>query len=211
MADLVKPCKKCGCVERYADRSCKACKKKTSEKWRRENREKDALRMREYRKKNPEKVAEIEKKYRTANKIKRSICSATWNNANKERVKINRKKWYEMQREHILQLQKAWRKANPEKVREMNIKKGHNRRAKIQSCGGQLSKGIVATLLERQNGKCACCGVKLNGEYHLDHIMPLALGGKNADDNVQLLLPKCNLKKGAKHPVDYMRERGLLL
>lgn len=40
--------------------------------------------------------------------------------------------------------------------------------------------------------------------------MPIARGGSNTDDNVQLLCPACNLKKSAKHPVDFMQERGFL-
>jgi 5-methylcytosine-specific restriction endonuclease McrA len=45
----------------------------------------------------------------------------------------------------------------------------------------------------------------------MDHIVPLALGGKNEDRNIQLLLPACNMKKSAKHPNDYMREMGYLI
>ena len=41
--------------------------------------------------------------------------------------------------------------------------------------------------------------------------MPIALGGKNVDDNVQLLCAACNLSKQAKHPVDFMQQRGFLL
>lgn len=36
-------------------------------------------------------------------------------------------------------------------------------------------------------------------------------GGANDKSNIQLLCPHCNLSKGAKHPVDFMQERGMLL
>jgi 5-methylcytosine-specific restriction endonuclease McrA len=62
-----------------------------------------------------------------------------------------------------------------------------------------------------QKSKCACCGKSLKHSYHLDHIMPIALGGTNTDDNVQLLTPSCNLRKSAKHPDDWARENGRLL
>jgi 5-methylcytosine-specific restriction endonuclease McrA len=45
----------------------------------------------------------------------------------------------------------------------------------------------------------------------MDHIIPLALGGTNTDDNIQLLRAKCNKQKGAKHPIDFMQQRGFLL
>lgn len=35
--------------------------------------------------------------------------------------------------------------------------------------------------------------------------------GTNTDDNIQLLRKLCNLQKSAKHPVDFMQQRGFLL
>jgi len=51
----------------------------------------------------------------------------------------------------------------------------------------------------------------LGDDFHMDHIMPIALGGSNTDDNMQLLRKECNLQKQAKHPIDFMQSRGLLL
>jgi 5-methylcytosine-specific restriction endonuclease McrA len=45
----------------------------------------------------------------------------------------------------------------------------------------------------------------------MDHIIPLALGGANTDDNIQLLRATCNLQKHTKHPIDFMQQRGYLL
>ena len=55
------------------------------------------------------------------------------------------------------------------------------------------------------------CTVSIADGYHVDHIQPLALGGSNDKANLQLLCPTCNLRKSAKHPVDFMRETGRLL
>jgi 5-methylcytosine-specific restriction endonuclease McrA len=41
--------------------------------------------------------------------------------------------------------------------------------------------------------------------------MPLALGGGHVPRNLQLLCPRCNVAKQAKHPLDYMRQIGRLL
>lgn len=131
----------------------------------------------------------------------------------------------------------AWRRANPDKAklikerylcaniektkkyfadyREKNLGKlkarDQNRRARKAANGGRLSAGLAARLYKLQRGKCACCGKPLGDDYHLDHVMPLALGGANTDDNIQLLRSKCNLQKKEKHPVDFMRQRGFLL
>ncbi len=86
-----------------------------------------------------------------------------------------------------------------------------NRRSRIKESGGILSKDISSKLYKLQKGKCACCGIDLNQKYHLDHILPLALGGMNVDSNIQLLSPRCNLKKGKKNPIDYMQANGYLI
>lgn len=86
-----------------------------------------------------------------------------------------------------------------------------NRRARKLSVGGKLTLDLSSKLFKLQKGKCACCKKPLGSNYHMDHIMPLALGGSNTDDNIQLLRARCNLQKQAKHPVDFMRQRGYLL
>lgn len=71
---------------------------------------------------------------------------------------------------------------------------------------GRLSKGIVARLYRLQGGRCMYCPAELSEAFNVDHYIPLALGGKNEDGNVQLLCPSCNRRKGAKHPFDFISE-----
>lgn len=57
------------------------------------------------------------------------------------------------------------------------------------------------------NDRCAACG---DGEYeltdfHVDHIIPRSRRGADIEDNLQILCPKCNLKKHAReHWIDYL-------
>lgn len=117
---------------------------------------------------------------------------------------------------------KTWQIAFPDKEREKKIRwKSENperdrihsqtKRARRRKLGGKLSIGLSKKLFEAQRGKCACCGLPLGDNYHLDHIMPLALGGANEDWNIQLLRQHCNNKKHAKHPIDFMQSKGYLL
>jgi 5-methylcytosine-specific restriction endonuclease McrA len=69
-----------------------------------------------------------------------------------------------------------------------------------------LTKGIESVLFSQQMGLCPCCNRELGDNYHLDHIMPIKLGGTNTDDNVQFLRSECNLRKAAKHPDDWRKE-----
>jgi 5-methylcytosine-specific restriction endonuclease McrA len=47
-------------------------------------------------------------------------------------------------------------------------------------------------------GSCAICSVKLNSNFHADHIQAFVNGGKTITKNGQALCQKCNLSKGAK-------------
>jgi 5-methylcytosine-specific restriction endonuclease McrA len=170
------------------------------------------------RKENPEAVRAsarlINSKKTDEQKKVQSDYLAAWRIRNKEKVKAYRTKdrvqeysraHYERHKEEIKDRVSQYRKSNPNKVRALN----HARRGLERS--GKLSSNIIEILFFKQKGLCVCCKKKLGKDFHLDHIVPLSMGGTNTDDNVQLLKPRCNLQKNAKHPVDFMRERGYLL
>lgn len=130
-----------------------------------------------------------------------------YNRENYSRLRARRLAWSAANADRIKALNAAWTQNNLERHRLYQ----HKRRARLKA-GGELSPNIIEVLLVRQKGRCACCSERLKGAYHLDHIFPLALGGSNTDDNVQLLTPRCNWQKGAKHPIEFMQQRrGMLL
>jgi HNH endonuclease len=216
---------------------CRTCTKNAQAAYRANNLEKLKERQAAYRKANPNKLKERKAAdyQRRAEEVKKK--SAIWYSANKERVSIYSKKRYSEKAEAIKQAVKEYRLANPEKIRLDQAKHrlkntdkakayqaawrannsaisklhGQNRRARKKLAHGKLSSGLAAKLFALQRGKCACCELPLGNGYHMDHIMPLALGGTNTDDNIQLLRATCNLQKNAKHPVDFMQQRGYLL
>lgn len=63
-----------------------------------------------------------------------------------------------------------------------------------------LSREETIELLNKQNDLCPLCNNKLiiNDEIHIDHIKPLAQGGKDRFLNLQAVHKYCNLKKGSK-------------
>ena len=99
---------------------------------------------------------------------------------------------------------RMWRKNNPDKVREQ---KGRRK----GKCLGRLPRGTIVKLRELQKNRCAICSVVLPISYHVDHIIPLFLGGKHEPFNVQLTCGPCNVRKSAKDPIFYMQECGYLL
>lgn len=142
-----------------------------------------------------------------ANKDKINQRSRARQKANPEKHREIVSAWRKRNPELVKERDKIWRGMNPEKVRL----KGHSRRARRKNADGKISSSRRKSLFVLQRGKCACCGLPLGDNYHLDHIMPIALGGSNSDENTQLLRAGCNLQKSAKHPVDFMQQRGFLL
>jgi hypothetical protein len=63
----------------------------------------------------------------------------------------------------------------------------------------QFPSWVRDSLLSRERGKCAACGADLATELqapvHIDHIVPLSLGGCNDLVNLQVLCERCNLDK----------------
>jgi 5-methylcytosine-specific restriction endonuclease McrA len=156
---------------------------------------------------NPERSKLRAGKWAKENVEKRRAYSLKWNAANRDKKNTHSKKWAEENREKVKETKFAYRAAN----RGAFCVYEQNRRARKLAAGGQLSVGLSEKLFNIQRGKCACCGLPLGNDYHMDHIMPLALGGSNTDDNIQLLRQQCNNQKRAKHPVEFMQQRGYLL
>lgn len=186
-------CPKCQCeTERHNDGKCKPCKRAYLYKWRKEN---------------PDKFRAIQEKWDVSNSGRlKKAAKALYLKNHKEKIAYA-KEYYQNNKESLKPKKAQWQKDNLDLCRVY----WNNRRTLKETGGGSLSSGLKTKLLSLQRGKCACCGLPLGDNYHLDHIMPLALGGSNTDDNIQLLTQRCNNQKHAKHPVDFMQSRGFLL
>jgi 5-methylcytosine-specific restriction endonuclease McrA len=162
---------------------------------------------REYYKKNKEKASEYGKHRYLADKEKYKKQVKDWSAKNRKKSNSYKRKYAENNKERVALSKLKWEIKNPgaKKIRCAN------RRSKISKLEGKLSPGLAVRLLSLQKNRCAVCRGSLRRAYHLDHVIPLALGGKNTNSNIQLTCPKCNLSKGSKDPIQFMRERGFLL
>lgn len=205
---------------------CLVCNAKRTKKWRKDNPElveKMALSRVEYFK-------EWERKPET--RKRRSELRAMWRKENpgiahsrdaKSRERESWKQYHaEYKKQHALEISNwhannykrnrieiltrndKWLKSNPDKAR-VYVQNRRNRKS-----GGKLTSGLVLRLMEQQQGKCVYCKRELSETgYDMDHIMPLAKGGKHEDENIQLLCPTCNGRKHAKLPEFFERQMGI--
>lgn len=168
-----------------------------------ENRERYRTRWSKYYSDNHQKLLDKRHEYTKQNKDKISAYYF----ANRERISEQAAAYRNANKEKIAARQSAYRKANPEKY----TARYHNRRARKLCNGGTYTAADVHQLLTLQKSKCACCRKSIKHGYHVDHIVPIALGGTNDKTNLQLLCQFCNLSKGAKDPITFMQKQGNLL
>lgn len=63
-----------------------------------------------------------------------------------------------------------------------------------------LTKELRLAVMKRDNYTCKLCGKRMLDEVglHIDHIIPIAKGGKSIPSNLRVLCSKCNGSKGSK-------------
>lgn len=187
------PCMRGHIAERQTTNGrCFECSKQTSRNYRARNPDKTRALTKNYKKSHPEWVKERAKaRY----------------DRNPEHIQLLNKKWLDKNPDFRAAYMREWRAENPELARASR----HRRRARIADSLENYTASDVKNIKKAQRGKCAICHVKLGSDYHVDHIVPLKLGGDNGRRNIQLLCPKCNVHKSFRDPLDYMRSQGRLL
>lgn len=186
-----KPCKICGELtdSKYAVcRRTPACRQASDKAWRSDDieayrervREGNRVRAQAYRERNPEKEHAKGKRWRDANPEMVAAKGARWRAANADRAR---------------EQARAWAKQNP--ARRAAVQ--HRRRAKKQSVPSIPVRVARLILAVQQAYTCPLCWGLLTGplhKLHLDHIIPLSLGGWDVPGNWGLTHPRCNLRKG---------------
>jgi len=61
-----------------------------------------------------------------------------------------------------------------------------------------MRKIVRERILKKSNFKCVNCGNTTN--LQVDHIIPLCCGGKENEDNMQILCRSCNQRKPKRFP-----------
>ena len=168
-----KPCKYGHISERYvANGGCVFCQAIKRIQWRKNNSEKVLAQARALRAAYPDRMRGYRAKWRIANPEKQ-------------------RKWLAANKDKIRQYAASWYAANPEKVRAKNAL----RRARKKGAIIYLTQEEIVRVNEIYR-QCVLM-TKLTGiQYHVDHKIAIAKGGKHHPNNLQLLTATENRQKG---------------
>lgn len=118
------------------------------------------------------------------------------------------KSYYEKDRQRGIDWAFASRKRRPEHYRELARCQSIARRALIK--GGATSLETRAWK-RAQKKVCHWCAKRCAKDFHIDHIMPLARGGRHELHNLCIACPDCNHRKHARDPIEWAQMIGKLL
>ncbi len=180
--------------------------------YREQNREIVNQRIKEWAKKHPEKRKEYAKRFQSTPEYKKYLAKYRRENIDKVR---------QQQRDSV----RRRRANNPEKVRQydreyrqrenarITDKAGsQQKRARKKQAPGSFTAQDIKNKYISQQGLCYWCNDSIEGDYHIDHYIPLSRGGSNFPDNIVLSCPSCNIRRHNKLPdetVEYFNNHSL--
>lgn len=201
------PCKHGHTAERQtADGACIVCRDIKAKAWSAQN---------------PEKCQAKSKAWKDRNKDAIQAKSAQQYADNPDKYRNQALASYHLHRDQRMASMRAWKEQNRDRVLayaaqyavQHKIERAtqqRNRYAKQQSSGTHTAHD-VRTLLGLQRFKCAACKTCVKQKFHVDHVVPLFLGGSNGKENLQILCPTCNVRKNKKDPIEWAQQNGRLL
>ncbi len=178
--------------------------------------------MRQWIAKNREKSRETAKRSWWKNRPKRLAYSlryaashrkeaveraSKWQRANKERRRAYMEKYYAANREKFLKKTRDWKGENPEKARALGSDYAARRKARLAGGDSEACKRVMAREAGKKVHRCYYCKKRFRGEFHFDHVIALANGGKHDPSNLAVSCPACNCSKQAK-PVGSLMVNG---
>lgn len=157
---------------------CKACNKKASQKYYKENRDKILVSVKAYSKR-PIVAARIHKyckQYYVKHRVEQLAAAKQWRRDNLERRRLYIQEWNKKNRKKVRAYQKAY------KIRR------YGTNPELTERGWQI-------LLSVFRGCCAYCKRKLS-KLEQDHVLALSRKGRHAIGNVVPACRSCNATKG---------------
>jgi 5-methylcytosine-specific restriction endonuclease McrA len=112
----------------------------------------------------------------------------------------SQRRYYENNRDKIREKDNRYRENNRDKVREWGRVKEAKRRAQKRSA--TTTDAAELAMIQQFYAECPA-------GYHVDHVIPIALGGRHELANLQWLEASLNASKGAKQPGEWEDPRPI--
>jgi len=167
--------------------------------YRAEHSEEKAAHDAAYRAEHRDEAAAYFAAYRAAHREEKSSYMAAYYASHRDERAVAMRAYSAGHAEDIAAYKKVWRAGHSEEIAACN----RNREARKLGNGGTHTAADIRAQYARQKGTCFWCHEKVRDTYHVDHVMPVILGGSNGPENLVIACPTCNLSKGAKHPQDF--------
>lgn len=152
---------------------------------------------------NPEKFKTLAREWSQAN----PDYGRGWAHQNAERVRAAVRRSYAKHRDRRRAENRLWESRNP----GAHVARNMDRRARVLSNPGSVGVSVADWLgvLRRYGHCCAYCG-QCGDPLEMDHVVPLARGGRHAVGNVLPACKSCNRSKNALLLVEWRRrQRGV--
>ena len=173
------------------------------------NREERKAKVRAYHHANPEKVKAKAKAYYAMNRESLKARARALHHANREANNETSRAYYAAHREERKARQRQWADDNPEKARAAGRISSANRRARMREVEGSFTGEDVWRIMQEQESRCVYCLVSITIETcEVDHRQPIARGGTNWPENIQLTCRDCNRSKGARTHDEHLTALG---
>lgn len=179
----MKTCPKCHKVHHSRASYCPPCNKEYKAEYYRKNKEKAAEWAREYYKVNTDTIK---------NKVK------VWSEENRDKVDDKHKRWRKNNPDRFKKIQQKYRFSNRDKMADKEARRRANMKVDDLT---EVQKKQIEDLYWLAKDLYAVSGQV----YHVDHILPIAKGGKHVPENLQILPDDLNLSKGSKLDVQLFR------
>jgi 5-methylcytosine-specific restriction endonuclease McrA len=163
--------------------SCKACKKSYDT---------------DYVSKYKDKKYATNQKYNEAHRAEKQAYDKARREAIRDTINAKKREYYHSTGKTVGDV---WRKANWSNVLTY-AKNAKTKRRLIERTstltGPQLHKWV-----SDQVKICTYCNTNCSDAYHVDHVIPLAIGGAHEISNLTIACPTCNISKGKKTPEEW--------
>jgi 5-methylcytosine-specific restriction endonuclease McrA len=160
-----------------------------------EHREEIIARVARYVEEKREEVKARQARHYASHREKLCARQRAYQASHRDEVSARNRAYHAAHREELGAYARAYQKAHPDGHRQQ----GATRRARLHNSPAE--RFTRAEIYQRDRGICHLCHKRVDPQkWHLDHLVPISLGGPHTRDNVAVSHPLCNIRRNASGP-----------